>query len=47
MPLLGSLLPAPQFVRWDMPATYRINLRRMDARHPDGCYEAVLLDAAP
>jgi hypothetical protein len=47
VPLLGSLLPAPQSVRWDVPATYRITLRRRDARHPNGCYEAVLLDTAP
>jgi hypothetical protein len=49
VPLLGSLLPAPQTVDWWMVATYRVQLRATpDA--PCGattCYEAVLLDAVP
>jgi hypothetical protein len=47
MPLLGRLLPPPQSVRWDVPATYRIELRRVGAGKTNGCYEAVLLDVGP
>jgi hypothetical protein len=49
VPLLGGLLPAPQAVRWEEVASYRVALRAMPvgmcAAPP--CHGALLLDAAP
>ena len=49
LPLLKAVMPAPQEVRWDTHAVYRIRLREVptpSCSHPP-CYEAVLVDAAP
>jgi hypothetical protein len=49
VPLLGSLLPAPQELDWGTVATYRVQLRAV-TRGPCSaatCYEALVLDAAP
>jgi hypothetical protein len=47
IPVLGLLVPPPQRLRWDGPATYRIALRAVPcgAAGESGCYAAVLLDA--
>jgi hypothetical protein len=49
VPLLGEHVPAPQALRWEANATYRVQLRIAPdtwcRRSP--CYQAVLLDAAP
>ena len=49
LPLLGTLLPAPQVLRWGAVATYRVRLRAIPQSicGTGVCYEAVLLDAAP
>jgi hypothetical protein len=49
VPLLGDLLPAPQAVRWEEVATYRVELRAAPNEMCGAatCYEALLLDAAP
>ena len=48
VPFLGSIVPAPQAIRWDVVAVYRVRFRAL-AGTPcgSGCYEAVVLDAAP
>ena len=49
LPLIGSLLPAPQAVRWEKLAVYRILLHAAPcgpARRPP-CFEALLLDVEP
>jgi hypothetical protein len=45
MPLLGTMVPAPQVIRWDAPAVYRVQLR-IERPCSVACGEAVLLDAA-
>jgi hypothetical protein len=45
VPLLGAMVPAPQVIRWDAPAVYRVQLR-IERPCSDACGEAVLLDAA-
>jgi hypothetical protein len=49
IPLLGSFVPAPQVVHWDVAATYRVHLRATDEALCGGppCYEALLLEAVP
>lgn len=49
LPLLGSLMRAPQTVDWGEVATYRIQVRPMASSRcgTGACYEALLLDAAP
>jgi hypothetical protein len=46
VPLVGTIVPAPQVIRWDALAVYRVQLR---IEHPCSvtCAEAVLLDAVP
>jgi hypothetical protein len=46
VPLLRSVVPAPQAIRWGAVAVYRIQLQ---VERPCGaaCYAVVLLDAAP
>jgi hypothetical protein len=49
IPLLGRLVPPAQEVRWGVPATYRVQLRRAAAKSCTSqlCIEAILLDPAP
>jgi hypothetical protein len=49
VPMLGSLVPPPQLLRWGVMATYRVQLRTASAGSCAylRCYEAVLLDTAP
>jgi hypothetical protein len=49
VPLLSSLLPPLQAVRWEEVATYRAELRTMPGALCGAapCYEVLLLDAAP
>jgi hypothetical protein len=49
IPLLGSLLPGPQELDWDVVATYRVQLRAVANRRcgATACYEALVLDATP
>jgi hypothetical protein len=48
LPLLGSLLPAPQSLHWGAVATYRVQLQAVAASScgTGKCFEA-LLDTAP
>jgi hypothetical protein len=49
LPVIGSLMPAPQALRWDRLAVYRIVLHAAPcgpAMRPP-CYGALLLDAVP
>jgi hypothetical protein len=48
LPVLGTLVPAPQVPRWGAVATYRVQFRVRAAACPSPpCYEALVLDAAP
>ena len=49
LPLLGHVLPAPQPLRWGVPAIYRLHFREVpcSAGAPQLCYIALLLDPAP
>lgn len=49
LPLIGTLLPAPQVTRWDVSAVYRIHLQAAPCPGLRGrsCFAAVLLDAVP
>jgi hypothetical protein len=48
LPLLGSVLPPPQAVRWGRAAVCRVQLRTLaDPFGGSAAYEALLLDAAP
>jgi hypothetical protein len=49
LPVLGTLMPPPQRLRWGVMAVYRVRLAPVSPP-PWGaspCYEGVLLDAAP
>jgi hypothetical protein len=49
VPVLGTLLPAPQVLTWGVVATYRVRLQATpESICGSGvCFEALLLDAAP
>jgi hypothetical protein len=49
LPLIGPGAPAPQEPRWNLIATYRIQLHAASCGPSDRrpCYSALLLDAAP
>jgi hypothetical protein len=49
VPVLGTLLPAPQVLHWGVVATYRVRLRAIPESSCGSvvCFEAVLLDSAP
>jgi hypothetical protein len=48
VPFVGSIVPAPQAIRWDVVAVYRVRFRALAGRSCGvGCYAAVVLDAAP
>jgi hypothetical protein len=49
VPVLGTLLPAPQVLHWWVVATYRVRLRAIPESSCGSrvCFEAVLPDSAP
>jgi hypothetical protein len=49
LPLLGSVVPAPQAIQWSMVATYRVQLLAVAASRRGGApyYAALLQDATP
>jgi hypothetical protein len=49
LPLLARLVPAPTAFRWDVPATYSVEIVALPDAMPGTLhdYQALLLDAAP
>jgi hypothetical protein len=43
---VGTFVPAPQTIRWNEVAVYRVRLQR-ERPCKSMCYEAMLHDAAP
>jgi hypothetical protein len=46
LPLVGTVVPAPEVLQWYTIATYHVHLQ-IEQLCPSTCYTAVLLDTAP